>query len=175
MLNFFHNAGYTVKKTKPLDDKELNIAIDLDPNFSQIYHRVKPHTVTGMEELYALYQTTCYVSNNDISGAFVECGVYNGGSAMAAALTLMHLKSTSRQLFLYDTYAGMPEPSEIDQDPRYLEPDGTVNAKWAAYDSHRIWQNAKRNNHNAWMYASLEDAKKNIYSTGYPKDKSEFI
>jgi O-methyltransferase len=41
-------------------------------------------------------------------GDFVECGVFNGGSAAVLAGAL--LGQVERRLWLYDTFAGLPEP-----------------------------------------------------------------
>jgi len=59
----------------------------------RIYRAVRPYTMT-----------------------VVECGVWRGGSMMAAAFSLLHLESTTRQLYLFDTYTGMPEPRPFDRD-----------------------------------------------------------
>ena len=47
-------------------------------------------------------------------GAVVECGVWKGGSMMAAALTLLRLGDTERDLYLYDTFEGMRRPTDED-------------------------------------------------------------
>jgi hypothetical protein len=44
----------------------------------------------------------------------VETGVWRGGSMMAVALTLLEAGDTTRPLYLYDTFAGMPEPGQHD-------------------------------------------------------------
>lgn len=45
-------------------------------------------------------------------GAFLEIGVYQGGSAYALSQIAQY---QGRQLHLFDTFSGMPEKSEIDQ------------------------------------------------------------
>ncbi|MDH3909127.1 MAG: TylF/MycF family methyltransferase [Gammaproteobacteria bacterium] len=57
-----------------------------------------------------------YVVANDIPGAFIECGVWRGGSSMAAALALKELGDESRELWLYDTQEGTSAPTEEDVD-----------------------------------------------------------
>jgi O-methyltransferase len=46
-----------------------------------------------------------------VPGDLVECGVLNGGSAAAMALAL---RDTAKRAWLYDSFAGMPEPSDRD-------------------------------------------------------------
>ena len=50
---------------------------------------------------------------NKIPGDIVECGVWKGGSMMVCALTLL-AKSERRNLWLFDTFEGMPPPTKID-------------------------------------------------------------
>ena len=69
--------------------------------------------MTSRERMWALIQAVRYVENQGLPGAFVECGVWRGGSVMVMAQVLLDLRSTKRELLLYDTYAGMTEKNEI--------------------------------------------------------------
>lgn len=51
------------------------------------------------------------VMERGIPGDFVECGVFNGGSAAAAACAI---RSSGRKLWLYDSFEGMPETTAAD-------------------------------------------------------------
>jgi hypothetical protein len=77
---------------------------------------VRPYTMTGPERVHALCQSVAYLESAGVPGDVVECGVWKGGSMMAAALALLSLGTTRRRLFLFDTFAGMPEPSALDRD-----------------------------------------------------------
>jgi hypothetical protein len=79
-----------------------------------IIKRVRPYTMTSNERLQGLIQSVKYIVENDIPGDIVECGVWKGGSMMAAALTLQLFGDTSRKLWLYDTNEGMTSPSDED-------------------------------------------------------------
>lgn len=48
----------------------------------------------------------------DVEGDFVECGVANGGTAAMLAATLK--TQPGKELWLYDTFEGMPEPTRED-------------------------------------------------------------
>ena len=76
--------------------------------------RVLPYTYTSSERIVALCHAVRYLTANRVPGAFVECGVWKGGSMMAAMLTLQSLMDTSRECYLYDTYEGMTAPSDKD-------------------------------------------------------------
>jgi hypothetical protein len=43
-----------------------------------------------------------------------ECGVWRGGSVLAMILTLQELGVNDRDIYLYDTFEGMTEPSAAD-------------------------------------------------------------
>jgi len=81
---------------------------------------------------------------------------------MMAASTLIEVGSVSRELFLYDTYKGMPEPTEHD-----IGPGGV--------DAMDRWKGDEREGHNDWCYASLGDVEKNLKSIGYPESGVRFI
>jgi len=84
---------------------------DLDPQFNLFYERVRKFSMTSIERLYAMYKATEYVSRAGIPGSIVESGVWRGGSMMMAALTLLALSDTSRELYLFDTFEGLPSPN----------------------------------------------------------------
>jgi hypothetical protein len=74
------------------------------------------YTMTSHERVAALCQSVAYLEANRIDGAVVECGVWKGGSMMAAALALLALGSMERALYLCDTFSGMPPPGPEDVD-----------------------------------------------------------
>ena len=63
------------------------------------------------ERIAAVCDAVRYVTRAGIAGAYVECGVWRGGSSMAAALGLMAADNRARDLYLFDTFEGMSEPS----------------------------------------------------------------
>ena len=69
---------------------------DLAPETLATYERVKRFTMTTPERVAALCDAVRYVDANGIPGAIVECGVYRGGSAMAAALTCTTSRGMAR-------------------------------------------------------------------------------
>lgn len=86
---------------------------DMDQDFKEVFELVKPYTMVSVERLYSLYLTMKYVLENNIKGDIVECGVWKGGCAMLMAYMLKKYKS-NKNLYLYDTYEGMPEPKIMD-------------------------------------------------------------
>src|SRR5205085_5008388 len=90
------------------------LPLDFDETDAELYNRVAGHTMTPPPRIYALARAVEYVVARGVPGAIVECGVWRGGSMMAAALTLRRLGATNRELFLFDTFAGMTPAGEED-------------------------------------------------------------
>jgi len=83
--------------------------------FASLYRQVRSHTMCSIARLEGLYRALRYVVREDIPGDVVECGCASGGSAALMALTLRQLGSR-RNLWLFDTFEGLPAPSSEDPD-----------------------------------------------------------
>jgi Macrocin-O-methyltransferase (TylF) len=83
--------------------------------FSAIYRRVRPYTMVSNARLRALHRAARYVDDHSIEGDIVECGSASGGSAALLALSKCDISST-RIVWLFDTFEGMPPPSANDPD-----------------------------------------------------------
>lgn len=76
---------------------------------------VLPHAMLSTLNLCFLQELARRVDRQGVRGDFVECGVYQGGSA--GVLGYQAIRSTfQRRLWLYDSFAGMPVASENDDD-----------------------------------------------------------
>ncbi|OCP37484.1 TylF/MycF/NovP-related O-methyltransferase [Ensifer sp. LC163] len=106
---------YSTKHNAELNDYPIN-DIDDDENFYALFLKCRPYTMTSKEAMYALYKAVEYVVRGNLSGAFVECGVWKGGSALLAAHAFHLFERSAREIWLYDTFEGMSEPTEVDVD-----------------------------------------------------------
>lgn len=97
------------------------VLAEIDDATAAIVRRAQPHTMTGPLRLVALVDAVRHCVRAGRKGAFVECGVWRGGSVLAMALTLLELDAADREIYLYDTFEGMTEPTERDTSP-YQEP-----------------------------------------------------
>ena len=119
--------------------------------------------MVSRERLYAHFQAVQYVSHNNIDGDIVECGVWRGGTSMLGACALLGMGDTSRTLWLYDTFAGMTAPTAADVSP------------WDGPVAQKIWEKNQAADVNAWCYASLDEVRRNMASTGYPVEKIRYV
>ena len=87
---------------------------DFEPHEIDTLEAVRPYTMTSPERVVSLCRAVEYVARHHIAGACVECGVWRGGSMMAVARTLRRLGQEDRELYLFDTFEGMTEPTAHD-------------------------------------------------------------
>ena len=111
-----------------------------------------------------------YILENNIEGAIVECGVYAGNFELIWINELQKTNSV-RDMYLYDTFEGLVEPSEHDYTSGtailyYMDKDTVLNH----------WKNQQIGDKtNGWCYCPLEQVKEKLNSTGYPQDKLHYI
>jgi hypothetical protein len=137
---------------------------DFEATDHELVAAVQPFTLTSADRIVALSRAVEYIGRRGIKGAIVECGVWRGGSMMAVALTLMRLRQTERELFLFDTYEGMSEPTPSDVTTTSSTPAVAL-----------LGSGGDRERNPAWAYASLDEVKANLMATGYPVQKVHFI
>jgi hypothetical protein len=136
---------------------EVAPRMTLTDDEARLVELASPFTMTSTERLLSVIDAVRYVCRAGIAGDIVECGVWKGGSSMAAAATLLAEGDTSRHLYLFDTFEGMSLPTERDRD---------IKGTSAAVMYGQIPQ---------WCYAGIEEVKRNLLSTGYPADRLHFI
>ena len=128
----------------------------------QLCETVLPYTMTSKERLVTIESATRYLLNNDIQGAFVESGVGAGGSMMAVAYTLLDLGIRDRDIYLFDTYAGMAEPTA---------PDVSIFGKSAK----RKYDSKLQDGVSMWNYFPLAEVEANMRRTGYPDNQIKLV
>jgi Macrocin-O-methyltransferase (TylF) len=84
--------------------------------FAQLYRTVRPHTMCSASRLRGLYDAVSHVIADDVPGDVVECGVARGGSAALMGLAMSRMGSASRRLWVFDTFEGLPPPTDEDPD-----------------------------------------------------------
>ncbi|MEV5608309.1 TylF/MycF/NovP-related O-methyltransferase [Streptomyces sp. NPDC052225] len=150
----------TASKPAP-QPKELKLPVDYDDEAKETIRTVKPWTMTSPERLNAFILATRHVVKHGIPGDIVECGVWRGGSMQACARTLLSCGVADRDLYLFDTYDGMTEPTEED-----LRRDGTPAATILA-------RNGK--DKAVWAYATLDDVKSGFQNVPYPAERVHYV
>lgn len=142
-----NTCGYRIERLHPLD---------YSPGLISVIQRVAPYTMTSAARIADTCAAVEYVVENAIPGDVVECGVWRGGSMMAIALTLQRLGVRDRDLYLFDTFTGMPQPTDAD----------VARGGLRARDE---WTRTARGRSSIWAYASAKDVEKALASTGYDR------
>ena len=130
--------------------------IDMEKDFLDLWERIRPFTLVSVERGYALWKAVHHLLDARITGDLAECGVFKGGCCMLMALTLLSRGETGRRIWLYDTFAGMPAPTEEDRIAASGQP-------------------LSERKPEGWWASSLAETRENLLSTGYPESSLKFV
>jgi hypothetical protein len=128
----------------------------------------RPYTMVSTERLVATIDAVTHVVRSNIGGSLVECGVWRGGNVLAMLLTLQGLGVDDRDVYLFDTFEGMTQPTGADTS-RF---DDAATTTWAHAQAagKRVWDQ--------WFkpetvgLAAVEALLKN---TEYPQERLHFV
>jgi O-methyltransferase len=154
-------TGYDIVRHNP-EPVPSGYPPDFTPFHLSILKAVKPYTMTSPERIYALIEGVQYITRRGIKGSIVECGVWRGGSTMAVALTLLNLSRADRDLYLFDTFAGMPKPGKVDVDYGNTSAMNVFKENQLGPDS------------SDYCLASLADVRVAMATTNYPQHLIHF-
>jgi hypothetical protein len=98
-----------------------------------------------------LYESVIYLNEHRIDGAYVECGVFKGGSVMNMALTQLNFDKKVH-IHLYDTFEGMT-------------PEGQYDVNYKGVSATRILKH-----HSKKCISSLTEVQKNVSLAHYPEE-----
>lgn len=80
---------------------------------ARLFLLVRPYTMVSDARLRSVYDIARQLEAQQVPGAFVECGVWRGGSAAVMAAVAARARS-GRTVWLFDSFEGLPEPTERD-------------------------------------------------------------
>lgn len=136
---------------------------DLDAAEIRIIRTVRSYTMTSNERVVALIRAVRHIVKNAIPGDIVECGVWRGGSMMAALMALQEIGVQDRDVHLFDTFEGMNSPTDSDLSYRGETAGELLRAS------------EKEKERNVWAYSPLESVKANVLSLGYDERRIHFV
>ena len=120
------------------------------------------YTMGSPQRLFATALALKHLISEGRVGSFVECGVWRGGHSLLAA-GIFALNDVENRVFLFDTFAGMTEPTAED----VMAEDGT--SAMPLYVAH------KDLNYNNWCFASLDEVRGNFAARGLLTDRVQFV
>lgn len=150
--------AYAAKKLVNLGTKlspTLNdvswVVPDASPEERRIIEVASRYTSTNMQARWAFIQAITHVERNGVPGDIVECGVWKGGNLIIAGLMRKHL-GFRREIWGYDTFAGMTVPGEND-----VKPGFGVNAR-------EKFARLNKGDVTDWCYVPLEEVEASYLS-----------
>jgi O-methyltransferase len=148
--------GYELRRTQSPWPRDF-VRADID-----LCREVAPFTMTTPDAIHVLAGAVRHVVSNGLSGAIVECGVWKGGSMMAVAKTLLSLGKTDVDLFLFDTFEGMSEPTEKD-------------IHWSGETAKAQLAREEKETSLTWALAGLDAVQQAMASIPYPPSRIHFV
>jgi O-methyltransferase len=120
-------AGYQLRRLEAPPTYE---AYDLADEIGAAAAVATPHTMVAPEGIAILYQQAHHCVTVPIEGALVECGVWHGGSSVVIAGAAVDADCTNRQIHLFDSFQGIPEPDQaVDGERAAREVGGATRAQ----------------------------------------------
>jgi O-methyltransferase len=141
-----------------------DLTFDMEPDFKRLYETCRSETMTSLERMHALWAAVRHIHKSKIEGAIVECGVWRGGSMMLVAHTLLDLGDANRELWLYDTYQGMTDPTGAD-----------VQAMTGQTAESVLANQPKDNENPFWALAQRDLVERNMRTTAYPDTLTHYV
>lgn len=133
--------------------------VDFSESERRLWDAVSPYTMTSPGSTIALSRLVAHVSQQQIPGAFVECGVWKGGSMAAIARTLHGCGDTRRELWLYDVFGVFRRAtSEAD-----VNPFGVSASVRASEEGDN------------WGGVPMSSVQQVLHETAYPDDLIRFV
>ena len=139
----------------------------VDREFISPYREYCHDTGMPWEGLYASWLAARHIGYHHIPGAIVECGVYKGGCSMIMAEAAYAAGRTDTEVWLYDTFAGMSEPTEHDFKG--------LTAKDARVNALAKFEELKRGDYVDWCLGTLERVKAVARRNSLPLENFHFI
>lgn len=151
------SLGYEIRQAQPREPR------DFQPAEVKLWQEVAPYTMTTPGAIIVLAHAVRHVVSCGLSGAMVECGVWKGGSMLAIAKTLLDLGRPDVDLYLFDTFEGMPPPMEKD----VLWTGDTAEALLA--------REQNQDTSMIWARASLGQVQEALETVPFPVSKLHFV
>ena len=153
--------GYSISRL----ERNANIPIDCE-HYSELLKVIleRKLTMVSPERLAATALACEYVIRESIPGDFVECGVWRGGNSILANEVFRKLNAVDRNVWLFDTFSGMSEPSERDR---------RVNSKVLAFE--QFTQQRSEKGGSEWCRSEIDEVRSNFRMFNSDLERVKFV
>ncbi len=111
--------------------------------------KISNFSMTTPANHWAIIQSIKHISENNLAGDLVECGIFKGGNIILFKI-LADQMNLKKKIYAYDTFEGMPQPGEKDFDLKNI----SAQKHFKEYSDKNI----------KWCYSSLDEVISNINS-----------
>ena len=153
---FRRRIGYDISRYPPRD---------IDESTMGIVEKTLPYSLATPDRAIALISAVRYVVERGVPGAMVECGVAQGGSMLAIAEALTTFGDTTRSLYLYDTFEGMPAATGKD-----ITASGRIGV-----ELFQRFGGSPDGSQSDWIRNSEDVVRTTMARSSYPADQIEFV
>ena len=80
LKKIFSILGFEIRKKNNFNDRYKDLIVDLEEFDEKNINIAKNLALTKKENLWSIIQSIKHISENNIEGDLVECGVFKGGS-----------------------------------------------------------------------------------------------
>jgi O-methyltransferase len=108
LKNLIAGLGYELRKK----EDRSRLGYELEDEAAAAILKVQAYTMLPPERLITLYQQVVHCERTGLPGAFVECGVWKGGSVALMALAALSQGVARRDLHLFDAFTDICEPDQ---------------------------------------------------------------
>ena len=135
--NFFRIIKKPILKKKDFWNDNIP---EIDEENKNLINFIDDYSLTPLVRRWILIKSLHYINKKKIDGDNVECGIWRGGNLfLAKKVQEKYYGNIKRSLYGYDTFEGMPQPSEHD-----------------GLKANQVYTEFK-NKQEPWTKASLED------------------
>lgn len=123
-------------------------------NKDEFTNIVRPLSMTSPARIGGLFDSLEHIRRHNIEGDLVECGVWKGGNVLGM-MEYCQRYNINKNIWLYDTFQGMTEPSDIDVDIHNSP-------------AKKILQSIK-------CYCPIDNVKENLSKSSFPQKNLRYV
>ncbi len=127
--------------------------------FNYVYERNL--TMIGKQRMFSNILIAKWITQNELEGDFVECGVWRGGSTLLVKMIFEEYGNNSK-VWLFDTFKGMTQPTDVD-------------INFSGELAKVKYLKSKKTDYVDWAYAGYKDVKDNFIRSGVKIDDCVFV
>ena len=116
------------------------------------------------------YRAVAELNARRIPGDIVELGVWKGGVSCLMAMAQLQTGAETgfgRRLWLFDTFEGMPKPTQLD--------DRRAQRLWQRITNGTLQRAPGSVRDKKWAYSPIDEVRSTMARTGYPSNQISFV